>query len=482
MSTELTPAGWFPDPYGHAARRYWDGQAWTEHVDGVAPVNVSVAPPPSASPPPYASIDPPPGHGSLVGSAPGFPGGSPPPMPDPNDGRLASKKQVQEENAELRSMLAGLGVTERDELARQVAHLRAERDHLTAELATLRDELVETDDRLILQEVGVYQYSHPLDSSVQYRTWLDSTRAYIKDLVKADAAVTCVGTWQVNGSEKQGAKMVRDISKLMLRAYNAEADNLIRTLKPHKRDSSIERLSKTRETIARLGAAMSIRISDELHTARLQEISVTADYLALVEVEKEAEREERARLREEAKAAKELEREHEKLDKERFQYEQALVRVRENGDASAIAELEAKLAEIDSALTGLEERAANTRAGHVYVISNVGAFGERMVKIGMTRRLDPMDRVRELGDASVPFRYDVHALVFSDDAVALETSLHQHFADRKVNLVNAKREFFYATAGEVKEALINYQGHLLDYADFAEAAEFRQSENERRRG
>jgi Ni,Fe-hydrogenase III component G len=403
-------------------------------------------------------------------------------MPDSNDGRLASKKQVQEENAELRAMLAGLGVTERDELAGQVAQLRAERDHLTAELATLRDELVETDDRLILQEVGVYQYSHPLDSSVQYRTWLDSTRAYIKDLVKADAAVTCVGTWQVNGSEKQGAKMVRDISKLMLRAYNAEADNLIRTLKPHKRDSSIERLSKTRETIARLGAAMSIRISDELHTARLQEISVTADYLALVEVEKEAEREERARLREEAKAAKELEREHEKLDKERFQYEQALMQVRENGDAEAIAELEAKLAEIDSALTGLEERAANTRAGHVYVISNVGAFGERMVKIGMTRRLDPMDRVRELGDASVPFRYDVHALVFSDDAVALETSLHQHFADRKVNLVNAKREFFYATAGEVKEALINYQGHLLDYADFAEAAEFRQSENERRRG
>lgn len=402
-------------------------------------------------------------------------------MPDANNGRLASKKQLQEENAELRAMLAGFGVAERDHLTSEVARLRAERDQLTAELASLRNGLVETDDRLILQEVGVYRYSHPLDSSVEYKTWLDATRSYLKDLIKADGAVTCAATWQVNGSEKEGAKMVRDISKLMLRAYNAEADNLIRTLKPHKRDSSLERLSKTRETIARLGAAMNIRISDELHAARLQEISVTADYLARVEVEKEAEREERARLREEAKAAKELEREQEKLDKERFQYEQALAQVRENGDVAAIAELEAKLAEIDSALVGLEERAANTRAGHVYVISNVGAFGERMVKIGMTRRLDPIDRVRELGDASVPFRYDVHALVFSDDAVALETSLHQHFADRRVNLVNARREFFYATAAEVKGALINYQGHLLDYDDFAEAAEFRQSENERRR-
>src|SRR5690606_38239824 len=110
-----------------------------------------------------------------------------------------------------------------------------------------------------------------------------------------------------------------------------------------------------------------------------------------------------------------------------------------------IAELEAKLREIDSGLAGLAERAANTRAGHVYVISNIGAFGERMVKIGMTRRLEPMDRVRELGDASVPFRYDVHALFFSEDAVGLEAALHRRFADRRVNMVNPRREFFYAT-------------------------------------
>src|SRR4030095_4147116 len=118
-----------------------------------------------------------------------------------------------------------------------------------------------------------------------------------------------------------------------------------------------------------------------------------------------------------------------------------------------IAEAEAKLAEIQAAVEGVDDRAANVRAGYVYVISNVGAFGERMVKIGMTRRLEPMDRVRELGDASVPFRYDVHALIFSDDAVTLETQLHQALADHKVNMVNNRREFFYATPADVKTLL-----------------------------
>jgi hypothetical protein len=101
----------------------------------------------------------------------------------------------------------------------------------------------------------------------------------------------------------------------------------------------------------------------------------------------------------------------------------------------------------------VQARAANIRAGYVYVISNRGAFGERMVKIGLTRRLDPRDRIYELGDASVPFRYDIHALVFSDDAVGLEARLHQALAHVRVNLVNPRREFFYATPGESEPCL-----------------------------
>lgn len=112
------------------------------------------------------------------------------------------------------------------------------------------------------------------------------------------------------------------------------------------------------------------------------------------------------------------------------------------------------------------------------MISNLGAFGERVVKIGMTRRLEPMDRVRELGDASVPFRFDVHALFFSDDAVGIEQAMHERLSDRRVNRVNLRREFFYATPGEAKGHLLELAGDLLEYSDLPDAVEFRQSQPE----
>jgi hypothetical protein len=114
--------------------------------------------------------------------------------------------------------------------------------------------------------------------------------------------------------------------------------------------------------------------------------------------------------------------------------------------------LEAELAEIERTIEHVDYRAANIRAGYLYVIANIGSFGERLVKIGMTRWLEPTDRIRELGDASVSFRYDTHALFFSDDAVGIEAALHQRLADRRVNRVNTRREFFYATPSEVKAA------------------------------
>ena len=120
-------------------------------------------------------------------------------------------------------------------------------------------------------------------------------------------------------------------------------------------------------------------------------------------------------------------------------------------------------------------RAANIRAGYVYVISNIGAFGDRMVKIGMTRRLEPMDRVRELGDASVPFGFDVHALFFSEDAVTVEADLHRRFADKRVNRVNTRREFFYASPAEVRDVLSEVAGNLLEFTEEPEAEQYRLS-------
>jgi hypothetical protein len=136
----------------------------------------------------------------------------------------------------------------------------------------------------------------------------------------------------------------------------------------------------------------------------------------------------------------------------------------------------AKLAEIGEAIAGVEAREANIRAGYVYVISNIGAFGPDMVKIGMTRRLDPEDRVRELGDASVPFRFDTHALIFSHDAVGLEAKLHAALDKQRVNKVNSRREFFYADPAQVRDLLAQIAGqHLLEYHETPQALEWRAS-------
>ena len=346
----------------------------------------------------------------------------------------------------------------------------------------LKSAVVETRDVVLLQEVGIYRYSHPLDNSAQYRDALIAVESAMKECVKRGTAVTGAKRWVINGSEKDGARMISDLSKLMLRAYNNEVDTLVRTLKAYALDSALARLEKMRSSVAKLTASMKIEITDEFHNLRIKELSLTADYQAKLAEEKEREREERARLKEEETARKEFEREQARLEKERTHYEQAIKAFYAKGDATAAAAASEKLEQIQHAIDGVVSRAANIRAGYVYVISNIGSFGDCVVKIGLTRRLEPLDRVRELGDASVPFRFDVHALVFSDDAVSLETQLHQEFLDRRVNLVNAHREFFYANPVEVKRALLRLRGDLVTYVEEPEALEWHQSESSRKAG
>lgn len=361
----------------------------------------------------------------------------------------------------------------------QVASLQAQVRDQTAALAAVRAQVVATEDIAVLQEAGIYRYSHPLEDAVAYKAELSKLQEAYKNLARKGGAVAAVTNWTVNNSATEGRRMVRDFSKLMLRAYNAEADTLVRGMKPYKLQSALDRLGKTVETIAKLGKTMDIRITPEYHRLRRRELSLTADHLAKVAEEKDRRAEERARLREEEKAARDFERENARLLKEEAHYMRALERMRAGtADEDAVRELEDKLAEVRTALTTVKDREANTRAGYVYVISNLGAFGESMVKIGMTRRLDPMDRVRELGDASVPFRFDVHALIFSEDAVGLETRLHQELSTRRVNKVNTRREFFHASPAEVRDVLQRVdRSHLLEYKEEAEAEEWRISGN-----
>lgn len=360
--------------------------------------------------------------------------------------------------------------------------LGASQRQLQAEVDSWCSQLVETRDLALLQEVGVYEYAHPLDDALAYKDALADLKQRIKDFAKGNA-VSCHVDWAVNGSVKEGQKLGKDMAKLMLRAYNNEADTSVRSVKPHTREAVKKRLTTTKDTIGKLGVLMRITISRDYHLLRLREIDLTADYLVKVEAEKEQARAERDRLREEAKVMKEIERERARLAKERAHYTAVVAKLEAKGDPEALAKAKEQLASVDDAIAGVEHRAANVRAGYVYVISNIGAFGPDMVKIGMTRRLEPMDRVRELGDASVPFRFDTHALFFSEDAVVLENALHHKLSHKRVNMVNHRREFFYATPAEVKDLLVELgDTHILEYDDVAEALEWRASEPDRRGG
>ena len=363
-------------------------------------------------------------------------------------------------------------------LSAQLAAATEEKAAFDEKLASLKEEIVVTEEVTLLQEAGVYEYNHPLEDSVEYQDALKGIREQSKAMTKRDGGAVKGSTqWSVNGSLPQGRKMVRDFSKLLLRAYNAEADNLVRGLKPYKLDAARERLTKVAATVARLGQTMDIHISGAYHELREYELSLTADYRQKLAEEKEHEREEKERLREERKAQQEMERERARLEKERQHYVNTLEALRVKGDDEAVARHEAELERIQRAIEDVDYRAANIRAGYVYVISNLGSFGEGVVKIGLTRRLDPEVRVRELGDASVPFRFDTHALLFSKDAVGIEASLHERLAERRVNRINTRREFFYVTPEEVKSHLLEVAGELLSFEDVPEALEYRQSQN-----
>lgn len=378
--------------------------------------------------------------------------------------------------------LSKYGAMSAVDIEREIGSLKAQKlvaenetSETLAKLQEAKKALIETDELAILQEVGIYEYSTLIDTSLEYKEKILELEANIKAANKTGGgAITAVTGWTVNGSEAQGKKMVNEISKLMLRAYNAEAEDAVRTLKPHKVISAMERMGKIKETIEKLGQTMQIRISADYHAMRVKEIRLNGDFLQKLADEKEAQKVEAQRLKDEAKAQKEFEAEKVRLEKEKTHQENLLKKAEETGNQEIIAEAKSKIEDIEKGIAGVEERSANIRAGYVYVISNIGSFGEEVVKVGLTRRIDYEDRIRELSDASVPFIFDTHAVIFSNDAVSLEKQLHNELESLRVNKVNARKEFFRTTPVFVKEILEKLAGeHLLVYNEIAEAAEFR---------
>lgn len=474
----MTPPGWYADPQDPSRMRWWNGTTWTEQTAArpIAPPTSAYGSPTNQIPVQMAHVRQTPAYPTPAYQAPVHqmaayqtPIHQIPAAPD------GAHHAPSYQPPEMPSTPAPS-----EAARREAADLEAKIHSLRDQYNELRRQIVETSDVMLLQEIGLYKYSHPLDTSDQYKAMLDEIVAAYKQCIKVGGAVTSTKKWAINGSDKDGAKMVADFSKLILRAYNNEADNVVRTLRPYSVDAALTRLDKLRTSIAKLGASMKLGITDEYHVLRVKEVQLTGDYQAKLAEERDAERDRRARLREEKKAQREFEAEQRRLEKERTHYANKAAALLANGDTAGAAEAQAQVTELQRALQGVLDRAANIRAGYVYVISNVGAFGQGVVKIGLTRRLDPLERVRELGGASVPFRFDVHALIFSDDAVGLETALHHEFVAKRVNMVNARREFFYVTAQEVKETLHRLRGSLLQYVDIPEALEWHQSENLRR--
>lgn len=344
----------------------------------------------------------------------------------------AAVAQMRDDKAQLQASME----QQQAESARQIAAaeetLRSRRRDVSAAdetIAARKREIAQLDmnlaDTVIMVDAGLMGYAHPAQSSVALGERLDNVRSQIKSMIRNKSAINADSGFTFNGSAAKGRKFVSDMSKMMLRAYNAEAENCILTVKAGNGDAARKRLERARDQVERLGTLINLRIDRRYHSLRLEELDLALRHQNAKKAEKEAEREERARLREERKAQQELAQRRAKLDKEREHYQNVLDSLLAKGRSDEADQIRARLDGIDEEIKKVDFRTANIRAGYVYVISNVGAFGDRMVKIGMTRRLDPMDRVRELGDASVPFGFDVHALFFSDDAVTLEADLHR---------------------------------------------------------
>lgn len=355
---------------------------------------------------------------------------------------------------------------------------------LDTTIAKKKAEIINMDEEILVQEFGLYKPTYDFANSLDYKEKLADIRAQQKKLIKDKSAVTGNTQWQVNGSASQGRKMVSDTQKLLLRAFNVECDELVSKVTYTNFDSSLNRMYKSADAISKLGSIMNISITRSYLDLKVKELRLALEYQIKKQEEKEEQRLARAEMREAAKLQKEIEAQRKKIEKEQTHYQTAYEKIIKQLEATPDdtdllnkkAEIEKQLEDIEKAIKDIDYREANQKAGYVYIISNIGAFGENIYKIGMTRRLEPQERIDELGDASVPFNFDVHAMIFSDNAPALEHALHKAFEGRKLNMVNTRREFFNVTLDEIKEVVKKNFDKTVEFIDVPNAEQYRISQ------
>jgi hypothetical protein len=375
------------------------------------------------------------------------------------------------------------------ELKARLGSTEAEFNSLKVRLAQLKIELKPLDEEANLQSFGFYKPHYDFASSAAYQSKLEEIRAKQKKMITSKKAVVGDIEWTVNGSKAEGRKQINQTLRLLLRAFNGECDASIAKVRYNNINVMETRIRRAQEAINALAKVQQCRVTTEYLDLKMQELYLAHEYQEKLQAEKEEQRRIREQMREEEIAQRELEKARQEAERETQRYADALEQARQEAQQAVgekheklqlqIAYLERQLAEAEANKERAIARAQLTRSGHVYIISNIGSFGDHVYKIGMTRRLDPMDRVRELGDASVPFCFDVHAMIYSEDAPALENTLHRLFHDRRVNAVNLRREFFYVTLDEITAAVRRHNGKIEMVKDFvieAEAKEFRQTQ------
>ena len=305
---------------------------------------------------------------------------------------------------------------------------------------------------------------------------LECIREKAKEMVRNNTAVICKTDWTVNGSISKGRKMINDKIKMNLKSFNNGCDYIISSMKYSTYNSSLNKINKLFNDINRLSTTNDIEITKDYLNLKVEELNLAFVYAELKEEEKEEQRRIREQMREEAKRQAELEEKRKTINKEQQHYENELKRALErNRDAELIKKLRERIAELENSKKDVDKLEATVKAGYVYIISNEGRFGENCYKIGTTRRLNPLDRVDELGNASVPFKFDVHALIFSEDCFELESKLHKIFDSKRVNKVNKRKEFFNVTLDEIVEVVNNQLGLNVEFTLEAIAREYRES-------
>lgn len=362
--------------------------------------------------------------------------------------------------------------------------LEKENSRLASSIENLKKEAIFFEDSITFQDFGLYTPRYNFVTAEEYKLKLDKIRAEQKEMIKTDTAIAGAKNWTVDGSKSKGNKMIKDMKKLFLRAFNSDCEDVITKVKYNNYEMSLKKIHQSAESIEKLGKMMSLYITSQYINLKIDELHLAFEYQQKKQEEKEAQKAARAELREAAKLQKEIEEQRKKIEKEQTHYQTAYEKLLKQLETSPDdcdllhkkQELEIRLNDIDKAIKDIDYREANQKAGYVYVISNIGAFGENVYKIGMTRRLDPQDRVDELGDASVPFNFDVHAMIFSDNAPALEAALHKAFEDRKLNMVNTRREFFNVTLDEIKDVVKRNFDKTVEFIDVPDAEQYRISQ------